>query len=378
MRAGKQPPPGLEIGLWCLAWAASPFYLMREGLPQLFDILLFALLLVLLVRRRLMVSELASQALGPLLTFTLYAALVSSFWAVCFAEPRFFAAPTYYFFNLLLVLVATSLHERWGETFLRATLKVWIASIAVQAVLPLALTADPETPRADLFFNNANQVAIYAVCGGVVVAQCAPLVRLRPVVEHTVYGLCAFLVLLSASRAGAIACVTLLAVRYFTRPLAFFAFTIVSVALLQFLPWESIAFGFLSDRVQRAVDSSAAALMSERGYARVLENPHHLLLGAGEGAESRFGETIELHSTPGTLLFSYGIIGAALFVVAILQPFRLRRGGFAVRPFLLLVPVFVFGLFHHTLRMRFFWLCFALTLVVVRHYRARAASHEAR
>src|SRR5918994_582076 len=58
--------------------------------------------------------------------------------------------------------------------------------------------------------------------------------------------------------------------------------------------------------------------LAGRGYDRIWRHPEHLVFGAGEGAGLRFTEfgglVKEMHSTLGTVLFSYGIVGFSLFV----------------------------------------------------------------
>ena len=55
-----------------------------------------------------------------------------------------------------------------------------------------------------------------------------------------------------------------------------------------------------------------------RGYDRLVKYSQYLLFGAGEGDYSRFGYDIEIHSTLGNILMSYGIIGLLLFVTMII------------------------------------------------------------
>ena len=58
-----------------------------------------------------------------------------------------------------------------------------------------------------------------------------------------------------------------------------------------------------------------------RGYNRIYEYPEQILLGAGERGRWRFGpgHEHELHSSFGTVLFSYGIVGFVLFSTFLLH-----------------------------------------------------------
>ena len=63
---------------------------------------------------------------------------------------------------------------------------------------------------------------------------------------------------------------------------------------------------------------------TSRGYDRIWQFPEYLLLGAGEGAYSRFRnwDDNEFHSTFGTIVFSYGFVGSAFFAWWMWQLYR--------------------------------------------------------
>ena len=101
-------------------------------------------------------------------------------------------------------------------------------------------------------------------------------------------------------------------------------------------------------------DRKVANAVDERGYSRILEYPEYVILGAGEGARYRFGpeHSHELHSSLGTLLFSYGVPGLAFFLLMLL--FVLRRKRFSV--WLLTMAPLIYSLSHQGLRTTLFWI----------------------
>ena len=113
-------------------------------------------------------------------------------------------------------------------------------------------------------------------------------------------------------------------------------------------------------KVSNAVD--------ERGYSRILEFPEYILLGAGEGARYRFGDrhSHELHSTFGTLLFSYGVPGLLLFLGTLWM--ILRRKVFSI--WVLASAPLVYSLTHQGMRMTWFWI-FLLLVAFYGPQRAR-------
>ena len=93
----------------------------------------------------------------------------------------------------------------------------------------------------------------------------------------------------------------------------------------------------------------------------MFEHPEYMFVGAGEGNFLRFHpRKLEIHSSAATLLFSYGIVGIALFLVFL----RLLSVTAGPRLTLLMIPVLSYSLFHQGMRARPFWLFLAVALGV--------------
>ena len=107
--------------------------------------------------------------------------------------------------------------------------------------------------------------------------------------------------------------------------------------------------------------------LESRGYIRILGYPEYMVIGAGEGALYRFGDPDdddqqirEIHSTLGTILFSYGLIGLAVFATAMWRLYRLSSAARLIY----LLPPFLYGFTHQGLRFSFLWLLFAVLAVL--------------
>jgi hypothetical protein len=99
----------------------------------------------------------------------------------------------------------------------------------------------------------------------------------------------------------------------------------------------------------------------QRGYDRIWNNKEQVILGAAEGTRARWRDTTriktaEIHSSAGTLLFSYGIPGIVLFGVFL---FRLMRG-VRMRYAFMLLPPLLYSVAHQGLRFTMFWVLLAL------------------
>jgi len=106
------------------------------------------------------------------------------------------------------------------------------------------------------------------------------------------------------------------------------------------------------------------SFLEERGYDRIWHNERYLLLGAGEGGLSRFDtayvKNMELHSSPGTLLFSYGVVGSILFLVFTWRVIRRARLLFMIT----LLPPLLYTGAHQGLRFTMLWVVLAIFMAV--------------
>lgn len=133
---------------------------------------------------------------------------------------------------------------------------------------------------------------------------------------------------------------------------------------------------------QRVLNRGAHANLSfseERGYDRIWRNQQYLVLGAGEGGLSRFDTTahvknMEIHSSAGTIVFSYGIVGSILFVVFAWRVMRRSRLSLLI----VLIPTLLYSGAHQGLRFTMLWILLAIFVVLKDDAEAlQAARHLA-
>lgn len=83
------------------------------------------------------------------------------------------------------------------------------------------------------------------------------------------------------------------------------------------------------------------------------------MVGAGEGQTERLNTEapeVELHSTPGTLLFSYGLFGTILFLLPFWYIVRTK----GIPALSMFVPVLLYGSTHNGLRQSELWVLIIL------------------
>ena len=100
-----------------------------------------------------------------------------------------------------------------------------------------------------------------------------------------------------------------------------------------------------------------------RGYDRITNHPHYLILGAGEGGFNRFDTYIdghEMHSSFGTIVFCYGIPGTVMFILFVLAIIRKLPWYYVIYS----LPLFAYGITHMGLRFTIFWIALVMFPVI--------------
>ena len=128
------------------------------------------------------------------------------------------------------------------------------------------------------------------------------------------------------------------------------ALLVLGLAWIYFFVGSSELFELVQNRVLTAQSDDGLAM---RGYDRIVNHPNYLVFGAGEGAWWRFDSYIdgELHSSIGTLLFSYGIVGLGLFTWFLVRAAGDRKLLFVAYA----CPLALYGLTHNGLRFTLMW-----------------------
>jgi hypothetical protein len=353
------------LATWCLFVLLTPVYVIPSGLPQPGDLLVFVLAPLVLWRWDGKLDRHSSRAVRALLRFTLWVCVVNYGWAVVLGKwhnPKdFLIFPLFYFFNVAVFFAALVLAKRDAERFLRITVDMVILTIIYQVVASFFYRRD--LYRGELFFNNPNQLGYYALLCACVIALCHRRLGLSRFKSGASVAGCAYLALLSASRASVAGVLVLLAFLLFSNPRTIILASLVSIGLLTL---GGPIYDAIDAAQQRALEDRdpRKSFAEERGYDRLWKYPEYLITGAGEGDLERFTEPgekpHELHSSFGSLLFSYGFIGLGLFLAFGVRVVR----GAPYRELLMLVPVLVYTVAHNGLRFTTFWMVLAAIAVL--------------
>lgn len=367
-----------EIALAAVA-ASTSVYVLPSGLPQPFLAALFAVPLAAaaLTGRLAVPGGTAAGAAAPAAALLLWAASVDAAWFLRLGTADFLLSALQLLANLaLLVLLAGFLvraPRRAGAAFA-------VGLAAAKAAIPLAFAAGAgryaNPPRFNGFFNDPNQMAYWALCSFVMVFL---LARQRRGLVALDLALTLAVVALSVSRSAALALALLapaaalalvLRARGRARGRALAVAALAALALA--VAGRGLIAAALAEFAGRFARIDIAANLAERGYTRAAEFPGYLALGAGNGAHTRFGTEIEIHSTFAGVLFYYGLPGALLLAATLAA--LVRR--LAPLEALVLSGPLVYGLFTYGFRTPIFWTMLAVAIAA--SAAARPAAHPPR
>jgi len=376
--AGVPREPLLLI--WTLFVLLDPIYVFKSGVPQPADLLILMMAPFVLARWNGRLAAKSRRAVRSLLLFVGYVVLNALVWSLVAGtwtlNPKygFLITPLFYVFDAMAFVVILAMYERFGERFVWLTVRMILISLGIQILLTFIYTRGGQF-RSYGLFNSSNQLGYYSIlCASILLIG---QLRFRIAPLYVIAGQlgCLYLALLSASRAALASAAILIAVAVINR----FRTVIVIAVLGLFFALVANPFEAAMERSRTRIETDQSlGVLEERGYDRLAAHPEYLLLGAGEGYYQRFKETSalgshELHSSAGTLVFCYGVVGTSLFLGFLWQVLR----GASLRRFLLLLPPAAYGLSHQGLRFTMFWVLLALVVMfndLDQRDRARARS----
>lgn len=373
---------GWDEVLWVAAMMSFPFYFGPKGGIQISSVILamlFAALISRTAREGISLPRGGRLLLGIFAVFFLWSLLVNFSWVIVLSDPEPLIFPAYYIFNGFVLFAVLAMYANHGTRFVEITRWALLASIALQFILSFMFAN--RGFREMLFFNSANQLGYYAlICCSIFslpVNSSKKLVSQIPWVAGML--MCLWLATLSLSKAATLSCAIFLLLSSIRRPIQLLIAASVAIGLVA-TAWDQVGhrvenllvrYESLGDRGEEGSDDNAEG----RGYDRIWLYPEMVVLGAGEGGNYRWSETavaqmrggttkMELHSSIGTIMFSYGIPGmllAGAFFLSVLRP-----AFFFILPFAL--PELAYSFTHMSLRFVMTWVYFAMLYVIGLEY----------
>ena len=222
--------------------------------------------------------------------------------------------------------------------------------------------------RQIIFFNNPNQLGYFGLLAVTLIMVSYKKATNRAIATIVFLLSAFFLIAISHSKAAIVAGIFIIASMVLPLKMTnnmqkkiktYLILLVVALIIINFIKPELLNQNRLFDSVKKrilSIGADADDSLAGRGYDRIIRYPQYLIFGAGEGALERFNTHIEIHSTIGTVLFSYGIIGFTIFAFIIILV--MWKQTFANNS--LIISVLAYGLTHQGLRQTLFWILLSM------------------
>ena len=264
----------------------------------------------------------------------------------------------FYLFNLFLIYVVLSLYKTQGDKFLWTSIVGLLASGLLQ-IIYIKLVGSEEA-RTSAGFDNPNQLGYYSVLVASSIFVLSPKLKVHLAIYLMAIFVTSFLAVQSISKAAMVSLLLVFLIGFWKKPIIVILLIVGAVIIVYIkqvdIFEESTQLSKAKTRIERIGEDSDDN-MAARGYDRLLEHPKYLIFGAGEGATYRFHSKHhgEMHSTLGTLFFSYGAVGLSIFLFLCYTMYK----NLPIYSFMFLIPSLLYGVTHQGLRFSFFWLLLA-------------------
>lgn len=330
----------------------SQFYFFKSGMPQVSHIIL-SLCVLSLLRSSIAINDL-KNSIGLVFLF-IYIILVNLYYSIIESEFSFNFASIFMIFNVGIYFFLITNFSK-----LRSLVGVLSVSILFSLFLwGLGFGRYNFGERYNAFFNDPNQYAYWVLC-----ISCGILILNKNKFIGLLLLLCSsFLIILTFSRSALIG-IIIMWIYYFT-VFVKFNLNIFLKGLVAFLTlfigfffkkdyiFDKLSLDVYSNRVlETDIDSQAEI----RGYSRLIEYPEYIFFGAGQGLDTRFNSSHEIHSTWAGIFFYYGIIGGLFFLIFLYRIFEKLQWNEKI---LFLAPMF-YGLSTFGFRNTVFWIFLAV------------------
>ena len=334
-----------------------PFYFFSAGNPQISDIFGF---LLIISNIHILLNQINKEIYLKLgLLFVFYALIVNIVWSIILtADFKILLTPIYYIYCFMFVLF---LHSKKNDlSFWKSMYTFLSLSVLIQLICYFLFPSITSSIRATLFFNNPNQLSLWAICMCIIIYVLSNILQVSFNRKVFLLLCCSFLVVVSNSIAGMVT--VLLFWVFFLLNHRFDSSKYVIILSLFFIFYYqfsnfSIEELYIYDNVYTRFESDPVDdnTLKGRGLDRIWNDYQYLVFGAGEGQTDRFTSDYsgEIHSTIPNILFGYGIIGFFIYLYGIYFIVGPTRNKEIIG---LLVILLVFSSAHMTLRIPFFWM----------------------
>lgn len=354
--------------LFLIGVLMTPFYFFSSGGVQVADLFFMLSLLTVITNRNNYLLKMGikkAKYFSYLKVFIFWCFTVNIVYYLIWFDNKTLLASIYYLYNFSLIILVFALYKFDNNLFLRKlfyTLILSLIFVVFVGVFELDyLFANKYVYRRAVTFNNPNQLGYWTL---IVLALIFVIYRsidfkfrFKNVLLLLSIPMVFYLSMISLSKASSVSIIMLISLFTFNKIKIVIPMMIIFTSLFYLIEFKEDNFIGKFNKRLNSIGQANDDNFEGRNYDRIWIYPEYLFLGAGEGAvEQRFKKNNEIHSTFGTIIFSYGIIGLFLFSLFLYKLFKRDIGVFIA----ILLPVLAFGITHMGLRFKLFWVLFPL------------------
>ena len=368
------------------AFAFSPIYLWRSGLPQISHITMGLAMILMLIFGKWKKTKPGIIAF----IFAIWAFIINCIFYLLYYDLHFLFSGLYYLFNAAVWTHFVSICFQRRNFLLVIWRILWITLLLEGLLVFLGIGRIYLGMRSQGTFNDPNQLSHWTVWVVVLIASLGWYLHRKWLYGFVALIYASGILLFSASRSGFLGLFTIwlvfvlmaieMVIKYMLQGrlpikrlyLALFAFAFVCVLGIAVLSWKEEVSGTIYSRImeryafflqrwQREAQNPNL-FWEERGYVRLWKFPEYLFFGSGEGAHDRWGGIpVEIHSTFAGVLFYYGLPGFVLLLIFLYQIWRTQS---QVWLRLMYFAPLILSLGTYNLRNNFFWIGYATFYVL--------------
>lgn len=350
--------------------SSIPFYFFNSGKPQLSHLLLSFLFIFILIRNRKIINiGKFFKGYKYLSIFILYSFIIGVIFFTLYKDFKTILAPIYFIFNIMIIYLISRLYYADKKRLLNVINNALSFSILLLFFIDLfgfdSYFHHGVFYRKLITFNNPNQLGYWALSTATI------LFIIRTKIKQSFFTkikfslsiiILIYLSILSLSKSATISILTLIILNSITNIKFSILLGIIAFFLYSnYINLDNDNYFVRFEKRMNDVGDASDDNLEGRGYYRIFNNAEYLIFGAGEGAtKERFNTEIELHSSFGTILFSYGIVGLILFLSFLYNIYKIAKFKFIQ----LLLPLLLYGIMHMGLRFTMFWISLAIFILV--------------
>lgn len=351
----------MRLAIWFFYLILFPIQLLPQGGLQLADYILLFGIASLIFRIIFQKSNIISNNiyLNGAFFFIFYSLAVSFIFFIVYSDYKFLLAPFNYIYCFLCLYFVADLTRK--ELFFKITYISLIMTLVIQLILFFNTGLNYDSGRCMIMFKNPNQLGFW----GLIVLIILVLINNNLFLKRSflLYGamlLSSFFIIVSISQAAIVTLILILIFLLFRKRSVMLISSILFISFLTFYYLNTSRFeenpytNAISSRFENDLlnEDDNDNNLEGRNYNRILQNSAFLIFGAGESGLNRFGnDTNEIHSTFGSLIFSYGLIGFLIFSIPLLNISLKSYSMYSVIFFIFLLVT----LTHNVIRWPLFW-----------------------